>query len=76
MYNIIDYTYNTLSFTVLLGGVWAREASVYAVCGSEGVEFGIIELTTIVTLYGCKMQIKLCISECAKRSEHGVDIGF
>jgi hypothetical protein len=26
--------------------------------GGEGVEFGIVELTTIVTLYGRKMQIK------------------
>jgi hypothetical protein len=65
-----------LSFTVLLGGAWAREANVYAVCGGEGVDFGIIELTTVVTLYGCKMQIKLCISECAKTCERGVDIGF
>jgi hypothetical protein len=49
---------------------------VYAVCGSEGVEFGIIALMTVVTLYGCKRKIKLCMSERAKRGEHGVGIGF
>jgi hypothetical protein len=59
-----------------LGGVWAREVNVYAVCGGEGVEFGIIELTTIVTLYGCKRQIKLCMSKCSKRGKRGVGIGF
>jgi hypothetical protein len=64
--------YNTLSFTVLLGGVWAREANVYAVRGGEGVEFGIIKLMTVVTLYGCKRQIQLCMSECAKRGKRGV----
>jgi hypothetical protein len=68
--------YNTLSFSVLLGGVWAREANVYIVCGSEGVEFGIIELTIVVTLYGRKRQIKLCMSERTKRGKHGVGIGF
>jgi hypothetical protein len=47
-----------------------------AVCGGEGVEFGIIELTTVVILYGCKRQIKLCMSEHAKRGERGVGIGF
>jgi hypothetical protein len=45
-------------------------------CGGEGVEFGIIELTTVVTLYGCKRQIKLCMSERAKRGERGVGIRF
>jgi hypothetical protein len=45
-------------------------------CAGEGAEFGIIELTTVVTLYGCKRQIKLCMSECAKRGERGVGIGF
>jgi hypothetical protein len=49
---------------------------VYAMCGGEGVEFGIIELTTVVTLYGCKRQIKLCMSKRAKRGERGVGIGF
>jgi hypothetical protein len=43
----------------LLGCVWARETNLYAVCGGEGVEFDIIELTTVDTLYGCKSQIKL-----------------
>jgi hypothetical protein len=52
----------------------AREANVYAMCGDEGVEFGIIKLTTIVTLYGCKRQIKLCMSEHTKRDECGVGI--
>jgi hypothetical protein len=47
-----------------------------AVCGGEGVEFGIIELTTVVTLYGCKRQIKLCMSECIKIGERGVGIRF
>jgi hypothetical protein len=65
-----------LSFIVLLGGVWAREANVYAVCGGEGVKFGIIELTTVVTLYGCKRQIKLCMSERAKRGERDIGIEF
>jgi hypothetical protein len=50
--------------------------NVYAMCGGEGVEFGTVELTTVVTLYGCKRQIKLCISEHAKRGERGVGIGF
>jgi hypothetical protein len=49
---------------------------VYAVCGGEGVEFGIIELTTVVMLYGCKRQVKLCISKRAKRGERGMDIRF
>jgi hypothetical protein len=75
-HDVIDCTYNALSFTILLGGVWAREANVYAMCGSEGVEFGIIELTTVVILYECKRQIKLCMSERAKRGERGVGIGF
>jgi hypothetical protein len=47
---------------------------VYAVCGGEGVEFGIVELTIIVTLYGRKWQIKLCMSERVKRGECGVGI--
>jgi hypothetical protein len=76
MHDVIDRTYNTLSFTILLGGVWAREANVYAVCVSEGVEFGIIKLMTVVTLYGCKRQIKLCMSERAKRGERNVGIKF
>jgi hypothetical protein len=49
---------------------------VYAVCGGEGVEFDIVELTAIVTLYGCKRQIKLCMSEHAKRGKRGVGIRF
>jgi hypothetical protein len=65
-----------LSFTVLLGGVWAREANVYVVCGGEGVEFSIIELTTVVTLYGYKRHIKLCMSKLAKRDKRDVGIGF
>jgi hypothetical protein len=68
--------YNTPNFTVLLGGLWAREANVYVLCDGEGVEFGIVELTTIVTLYGRKRQIKLCMSKRAKRGEHGVGIRF
>jgi hypothetical protein len=39
-----------LSFTVLLGCVWAQEANMYAMCGGEGVEFGIVKLMTVVTL--------------------------
>jgi hypothetical protein len=65
-----------LSFNVLLGDVWAREANVYAVHGREGVEFGIVKLTTVVTLYGCKRKIKLCMSKCMKRGEHCIGIGF
>jgi hypothetical protein len=65
-----------LNFTVLLGGVWTREANAYAMCGGEGVEFGIIELMTVVTLYGCKRKIKLCMSKRAKRGERGVGIKF
>jgi hypothetical protein len=38
----------------LFGGVWTREADVYAMCGGEGVDFAVIELTTIVTPYGRK----------------------
>jgi hypothetical protein len=45
-------------------------------CDGEEVEFGIIELTAVVTIYGCKRQIKLCMSERAKRGECGVGIGF
>jgi hypothetical protein len=48
----------------------------YAMCGGEGVEFGIIELTTFVTPYGCKRQIKLCMSERANRGERDVGIRF
>jgi hypothetical protein len=53
----------------LFGGVWTREADVYAMCGSEGVDFAVIELTTIVALYGRKRQIKLSMGKCAKRSK-------
>jgi hypothetical protein len=49
---------------------------VYAVCVSEGVEFGIIKLMTVVTLYECKRQIKLCMSEGAKRGERNIGIRF
>jgi hypothetical protein len=49
---------------------------VYAVCGGERVEFGIIELTTVVTLYRCTRKIKLCMSKCVKRGECGVGIEF
>jgi hypothetical protein len=76
MHDVIDCKYNTLSFTILLGGVWARKSNVYVVCGGEGVEFHIVELTTIVTLYGRKRQIKLCMSERTKRGECGVGIRF
>jgi hypothetical protein len=51
--------YNTLSFRVLLGCVWAQEVDVYVVRGSEGVEFGVVELMIVVTLYGHRRQIKL-----------------
>jgi hypothetical protein len=74
-HDVIDCTCNTPSFTVLLE-VYGHEKRMCAVCGSEGVEFGIIELTTIVTLYGRKRQIKLCMNERAKRGERGVGIGF
>jgi hypothetical protein len=45
-------------------------------CGGEGVEFGIVELTAIVTLYERKRQIKLCMSERVKRVECGIGIRF
>jgi hypothetical protein len=61
-----------LCLTVLLGCVWTREANVYTVRDGEGVEFCIVELTTIVTLYGCKRQIKLSMDKRAKRSKRGV----
>jgi hypothetical protein len=65
-----------LSFAVLLGGVWAQETNVYDVRGSEGVEFGVVELTTVITLYGCKRQIKLGMCESVKRGERSVCIRF
>jgi hypothetical protein len=40
------------------------------------VEFGAVELTTFVTLDGRKRQIKVCMSERAKRGEDGVGIKF
>jgi hypothetical protein len=75
-HDVIDCTYNTLSCTVLLGGVWAREANMYAMRGGEGVEFVVVELTTFVTLYRRKRQINLCMGESVKRGKHGVGIGF
>jgi hypothetical protein len=49
---------------------------VYALCGGEGVAFGIVKITTVVTLDGRKWKIKLCMSEHTKIGEHGVGIGF
>lgn len=48
----------------------------YTVRGGKGVEFGVVELTTVVTLYGRKRQIKLSMGERAKRGERGVSIRF
>jgi hypothetical protein len=67
---------NTPDFTILLGGLWAQEVDVYAVCGDDGVEFGVVDLTIIVTLYRRKRQIKVSIGEHAKRGERDVSIRF
>jgi hypothetical protein len=49
---------------------------VYVIRGGEGVEFGVVKLTTIVTMYGRKRQTKLGIDERVKRGNRDVSIGF
>jgi hypothetical protein len=44
--------------------------------GGEGVEFGVVKLTIVVTLDGRKRQVKLCMSVCVKKGERGVSIRF
>ena len=46
----------------------------YAVHGGERVKFGVVELTTVVTLYGRKRQIKLSIGERTQRRKSGVSV--
>ena len=48
----------------------------YAVRGDEGVEFGVVELATVVHLYEGKRQIKLSLGECAKQGKRSVGIRF
>jgi hypothetical protein len=42
---------------------------VYAIFSGEGVDFGVVELTIVVTLDGRKRQVKLCMSLHSKRGE-------